>query len=198
MGTPPVAGTYNIGRNDHSRIFHLSGGDHTTVEHSAIYIGPGLDVPILLTSDWEGWATDAVFRENTFRAERTARYGHGLKHEDGTYDLEPGWGGATGIEFEGNRYIGRHMDRPQDAKAEEGGSPAPKLDWNAPEFDPSRPDDSTWFPVAPAEFTVPSWLIIAPCPRPEASTVKIPGAAVVTGTVDRVRNLSLGGDLNLR
>jgi len=132
---------YNISRNDRARIFHLSGGDHTTVEHNAIYIGPGLDVPILLTSDWQGWANDAVFRENTFDVEGVARYGHGMKHEDGTYALEPGWGDAKGIVFEGNRYLGRHVDRPQDAKGQERGGPAPKLDWNAPQFDPSKPDE---------------------------------------------------------
>ncbi|HWE53493.1 MAG TPA: right-handed parallel beta-helix repeat-containing protein [Bryobacteraceae bacterium] len=132
---------YNISRNDRSRIFHLSGGDHTLVEHNAIYIGPGLEIPILLTSDWQGWANDAVFRENTFRAEGVARYGHGLKHEDGTYALEPGWGGAKGIEFEGNQYIGHHVDHPPDAKGQESGVPAPKLDWNSPQFDPSKPDE---------------------------------------------------------
>ena len=136
---------YNISRNDRSRIFHLSGGDHTTVEHNAIYIGPGLDVPILLTSDWQGWASDAVFRENTFDAEGVARYGHGLKHDDGTYTLEPGWGDAKGIVFEGNRYIGRHVDRPEDAKGGERGGPAPKLYWNAPRFDPSKPDEFDGF-----------------------------------------------------
>ncbi|MEI9970841.1 MAG: hypothetical protein WDO73_01635 [Ignavibacteriota bacterium] len=59
----------------------------------------------------------------------------------GTYSLEPGWGDAKGIEFEGNRYIGKQVDRPQDPKAAEGGSPAPKLDWNGPQFDPSKPDE---------------------------------------------------------
>jgi len=132
---------YNISRNDRSRIFHLSGGDHTMVDHNAIYIGPGLDVPILLTSDWQGWADDAVFRKNTFYVEGVARYGHGLKHDDGSYALEPGWGGAKGIVFDGNQYIGRHVDRPEDAKGVEQGSPAPRLDWNAPQFDPSKPDE---------------------------------------------------------
>ena len=70
-----------------------------------------------------------------------ARYGHGLKHEDGSYALEPGWGDAKGIVFEGNQYIGRHVDRPEDAKGVERGSPAPQLDWNAPRFDPSKPDE---------------------------------------------------------
>jgi hypothetical protein len=111
------------------------------VDHNAIYIGPGLDVPILLTSDWQGWANDAVFRDNTFYVEGVARYGHGLKHEDGSYALEPGWGGAKGIVFEGNQYIGRHVDRPEDAKGVERGSPPPQLDWNEPQFDPSKPDE---------------------------------------------------------
>lgn len=136
---------YNISRNDRARIFHLSGGDHTTVEHNAIYIGPGLDVPLLLTSDWQGWASDAIFRDNTFHVEGVARYGHGTKREDGSYAVEPGWGGATGIVFEGNQYMGRHVDRPKDAKVGKQESPAPKLDWNAPHFDPSKPDQFDGF-----------------------------------------------------
>src|SRR5271157_2861903 len=32
-----------------------------------------------------------------------------------------------------------------------------------------------------AEFTVPFWFKIAPCPTPDASIVKIPGAVYVTG-----------------
>jgi hypothetical protein len=83
-----------------------------------------------------------VFRNNWFYVEGTARYGHQVaRNKDGTYELAPGWGPAKGIVFEGNRYIGRHIDRPEDPKGvvEEPGQ-APKLDWNAPRFDPARPD----------------------------------------------------------
>jgi len=132
---------YNISRNDHARIFHLSGADHTTVENNAIYVGPGLDVQMLLVTNWNGWSTGAMFRDNTFHVEGSARYGHGVRRvEDGTYVLEPGWGEAKDITFEGNRYSGNQVDRPVDAKAGETGA-APKINWNAPEFDPAKPDE---------------------------------------------------------
>jgi hypothetical protein len=64
----------------------------------------------------------------------------------GLYEIGPGWGPAKGIAFEGNRYFGSHIDRPEDPKgviteiAE-----VPKLDWNAPQFDPARPEDFETF-----------------------------------------------------
>ena len=67
-----------------------------------------------------------------YAVEGVARYGHGMKREDdGSYALEPRWSGANGIVFEGNRYLGRHLGWP----------PAPKLDWNAPQFNPLKPDE---------------------------------------------------------
>lgn len=132
----------NISRNDGARIFHLSGADRTVVEGNAIYVGPGMDVQMLLVSNWDGWADGAVFGNNTFYVEGTARYGHEVaRNSDGTYGIEPGWGPAKGIVFEGNRYIGRHIGRPEDLKAvaEESGQ-APSLDWSAPVFDPADPD----------------------------------------------------------
>ena len=44
---------YNISRNDRARIFHLSGAEQTTVEDNAIYVGPGLDVQMLLVHGLE-------------------------------------------------------------------------------------------------------------------------------------------------
>ena len=67
---------HNISRNDHSRAFNLSGGDHTIVENNVIYIGPGIDLQVLAVTNWQGWASDVVFRGNTFWAQGTARYGH--------------------------------------------------------------------------------------------------------------------------
>ena len=132
---------HNISRNDRARIFHLSGADNTTVENNAVYVGPGLDVQMLVVSNWDGWSTGARFRENAFRVEGTARYGHAVNRAgDGTYTMEAGWGEARDIVFEGNTYAGNQVDRPQDAKAGRAG-PAPNIDWSAPEFDPARPGD---------------------------------------------------------
>ena len=133
---------HNISRNDRTRIFHLAGAaEHTTVQDNAIYVGPGTDVQMLAVTNWEGWADGAVFRSNIFHVEGVARYGHEIKRKDGLYELGPGWGPAKGIVFEGNRYIGRHIDRPDDPKGVvlESES-APKMEWTAPQFDPARPE----------------------------------------------------------
>jgi hypothetical protein len=132
----------NISRNDHSRIFLISAAEQTTVHDNAIYVGKDLDVQMLIMTNWSGWADGAVFRNNTFYVEGTARYGHEVSRKrDGTYGIGPGWGPAKNVAFEGNRYIGHHVDRPEDPKGvvQETAS-APKLDWNAPAFDPSNPD----------------------------------------------------------
>lgn len=133
----------NISRNDQARIFHLSAAEQTTVEDNAIYIRPGLDVQMLLVTDWTGWADGAIFRNNTFFVEGTARYGHQVgRSNDGTYEIAAGWGPARNIVFEENRYIGRHIDRPEDAKAiVKDSAVPPAFDWNGPRFDPASPDN---------------------------------------------------------
>jgi hypothetical protein len=133
---------HNISRNDRTRIFQLSGANNTTVDGNAIYVGPGLDVQMLLVSNWQGWSDGATFRNNRFYVQGVARYGHELKRaEDGTFSIGPGWGGAKGISFEGNRYAGIQIDRPQDPNdVVEDLDTTLKLDWNAPDFDPAKPD----------------------------------------------------------
>jgi hypothetical protein len=133
---------HNISRNDHARTFNLSGADNTTVAHNAIYTAPGDDVQILLVSNWEGWSSGAVFRDNTFDVAGTGRYGHEVQRDpDGTYRIEAGWGGASGIRFEDNRYFGRIVDPPQDPKAStEPQFHEPNLDWHEPVFDPAHPE----------------------------------------------------------
>ncbi len=132
---------YNISRNDRTRIFHLSAAEQTLVHDNVIYVGPELDVQMLLLTDWSGWADGAVFRRNVFWVQGVARYGHQTRRrEDGTYEIAAGWGPARGIVFEGNRYIGRHVDRPQDATGEtEPAREPPQLDWEGPRFDPAYP-----------------------------------------------------------
>ena len=78
---------YNISRNDHARIFHLSAAAQTSVHDNAIYVGPGIDLQMLILTDWEGWADGAVFRNNLFDVQGTARYGHQVRrNDDGTYE----------------------------------------------------------------------------------------------------------------
>lgn len=134
---------YNISRNDHTRTFNLSGADRTLVEDNAIYTAARDDVQILLVSNWDGWSKDAVFRNNTFDVAGTAHYGHELHRDpDGRYEIAPGWGGAQGIVFEGNRYFGRNLDLPPDAKAVADSSSHPaNLNWDEPVFDTAHPKD---------------------------------------------------------
>ena len=132
---------YNISRNDHSRIFNLSGADQTTIDHNAIYIGPQDDVQVVLISNWDGWSHGADFRDNTFDVAGTGRYGHEIqRNSDGTYKIEPGWGGATEIRMQGNQYFGRNLNLPNDSNATtDDHYRATTLDWNEPVFDPAHP-----------------------------------------------------------
>lgn len=123
---------WNISRNDHARAFNLAGGvEHTRVHDNAIYIGPGIHLEVLLVSQWDGWPHDAVFRDNTVWAAAggVAEYGHEVKRNDnGTYEIEPEWGGATDIGMDGNESFLQKISSP------------PAVDWNEPEFDTTKPD----------------------------------------------------------
>ena len=133
---------HNISRNDRARIFHLSAAEKTVVEDNAIYVGPDLDVQMLIVTNWEGWADGAFFRHNIFYVQGTVRYGHDVgRNEAGVYQMAVGWGPAKDIVFEGNRYVGRHIDRPEDAEGmTEQSTAGPQLEWNGPQFDPAHPD----------------------------------------------------------
>lgn len=134
---------YNISRNDHTRIFNLSGADQTRVEHNAIYVAPHDDVQLLLVSSWDGWSNGASFHANIFDVAGTGRFGHALQHNpDGTYEIGEGWGGARNIRFEGNQFFGRNIDIPKDpAGVIYSRFRYPKLDWNEPIFNPAHPED---------------------------------------------------------
>lgn len=143
IGTSGTVVRYNISRNDRERIFDLSGPiDSTLIHDNAIYVGPGLDVQMLILGQWKGWPKGAIFRDNTFYVEGSATYGHqASRNAQGRHTLAPGFGPATGIVFEGNRYYGTHHNRPSDPKAVlSPPSKPPALHWTAPIFDPAKPD----------------------------------------------------------
>jgi hypothetical protein len=134
---------YNISRDDHERVFHLSGADQSLVENNAIYVGPKDDVQVVLVSSWDGWSDGALFRNNLFDVEGVGRYGHAVDRsaDDGKYQIAPGWGGASDIRFEGNQYVGRNIDKPEDRTAIVDSAYRPeKIDWKEPTFDPSEPE----------------------------------------------------------
>jgi len=140
---------HNISHNDRTRIFHISAVQHTVVEENAIYVGPGLDVQMVLASNWSGWTDDALFSKNRFYVEGVARYGHASSsHPDGTYEIAPGWAPAKNIVFLGNQYFGKQIDRPEDATARIDLNVQPeKHDWTGPQFDPAQPDDFDAFMI---------------------------------------------------
>ncbi len=134
---------YNISRNDHTRAINLQGADQTTVEHNAVYESAGDNVNIVQVTNWEGWSKDAVFRNNTFAAAGVGSYGHESKRiADGTYEITPGWGEASGIRFEGNTYLGNQMNLPVDPQGKVDATvPKPVTEPEEPQFDPAAPDN---------------------------------------------------------
>ncbi len=134
---------HNISHNDRTRIFHISAVSHVVVEENAIYVGPDLDVQMVLTSNWSGWADDVLFTKNLFYVDGVARYGHAsASHPDGTYDIAILFEPAKKITFFGNRYVGTQIDRPQDMRGILTAKPPPiDRDWDGPQFDPAHPDD---------------------------------------------------------
>lgn len=129
----------NISRNDRERIFHISAVEEALVEDNVIYTGPGIDVQMVLFSDWDGWANGVTIRRNRFVTEGTARYGFGKeRREDGSYGLAPGWGQAKNVKVEENFYSGKHVGMPE--KAQVLNLKAPQRDWEGPKMDPSKPE----------------------------------------------------------
>ncbi|HBY60803.1 MAG TPA: xylose ABC transporter [Solibacterales bacterium] len=142
IGNLGTIARYNISRNDRARIFHVSAAERTLVHDNVVYVGAGLDVQMLLLTDWSGWADGLTFRNNRFYVDGLARYGHAVgRREDGTYDIGAGNGRARGVVFEANQYFGRHEGRPDDSSGVVSGE-RPPLAWDCdvPEFDPARPD----------------------------------------------------------
>lgn len=137
----------NISHNDRTRIFHISAVNHALVEENAIYVGPGLDVQMVLASNWSGWTDDALFSKNRFYVEGVARYGHAsASHPDGTYDIAAGWAPAKDMVFSGNRYYGKQIDRPDDPTGTVIATAPPLArDWDGPQFDPAHPEDFAAF-----------------------------------------------------
>lgn len=116
----------NISRNDRARIFHVSAVENAVVEENWIYIGPGLDVQLLLLTDWEGWADGLLLRNNRYVIQGRARSGHAVSRgKDGSYQIAEGWGPARNVRLEGNQEV---TAGPQAAN------------WNGPRFDPAQPE----------------------------------------------------------
>jgi len=116
-GTLGTVIRYNISQNDKERTFHISGGgvQDTYIYNNIIYVGAGLDIPILLYGNWEGWADNTQYYNNIFYADGTARYAYATsRNPDGTYNYNSGLGSSTNNVFSNNVFYGNHVGRPSD------------------------------------------------------------------------------------
>jgi hypothetical protein len=96
-------GTNAIGTNT-SRIIHFGGGaSNTLVYNNTIYVRSGLDLPMILCTEWSGGnAQGTWFYNNIFYVDGRV-----------TYDL----GKSTDMVFENNVFCGNHIEPPADSGA---------------------------------------------------------------------------------
>lgn len=120
VGTIGTVIRYNISQNDRNRIFHISGDSvrNTYIYNNVIFVGPDLDIPIVLYTEWGGWPDNTHFYNNIFYVEGTARYCYGDgRNKDGTYKHKPGFGHSTNNVFANNVFYGNHINPPKDPNA---------------------------------------------------------------------------------
>jgi len=130
----------NVSRNDGMRIFQLSGGiTDARIERNVVWVGKGQDVQMVAATEWQGWASDVRFRDNLFAVGGTARYGREVGRSGPDYLIAPGFPPAEHIVFDGNRYMGRHVDPPVDKDGTwQAEYREPVADWAVPTFDPAK------------------------------------------------------------
>lgn len=142
LGNRGTVARFNVSRNDASRIFQLSGNvSDALIEKNVIHVGKAMDVQMVVTTEWNGWARDVRITDNIFKVAGTARYGSEVGRNGPDYLINGGFSPAAYIRFKGNSYIGRHLDLPDDGV----GQPTtpysePNADWQVPIFDPAKPD----------------------------------------------------------
>lgn len=97
---------YNISQNDgvnSARVFHISGARNTRIYNNTIYVGPKQELPLLVFSDWDrGSAVDTFFYNKLFLVDGRV-----------TYDF----GRSTNAVFEGNAFVGNHVQPPKASQA---------------------------------------------------------------------------------
>ncbi|WP_230461279.1 right-handed parallel beta-helix repeat-containing protein [Sphingobium sp. CAP-1] len=142
LGNRGTIARFNVSRNDGTRIFQLSGHvSDALVEKNVVHVGKGLDVQMVVATDWDGWARDVRFRDNIFNVAGTARYGSESGRSGPDYLIRAGFAPAEHVRFNGNVYRGRHIDLPDDADGQFSATYVEQpADWQIPVFDPARPD----------------------------------------------------------
>jgi hypothetical protein len=143
LGNRGTVARFNVSRNDGTRIFQLSGNvSDATVERNVVHVGAGLDVQMVVATNWDGWAHDVRFDANLFKVAGTARYGREAGRSGPDYLIQPGFAPATHIRFSGNAFWGNHVDAPPDDQGQVVPTYVePPADWAAPTFDPAKPEE---------------------------------------------------------
>lgn len=147
LGNRGTVARYNVSRNDGTRIIQLSGNvSDAVVEKNVVHVGKGLDVQMVVATNWDGWARDVRITGNMFKVAGTARYGREIGRSGPDYLIKAGFDPAEFIRFRDNRYWGSHIDLPADA----AGQVIPvweeqPADWDVPVFDPANPEGFTDF-----------------------------------------------------
>lgn len=147
LGNRGTIARYNVSRNDGTRIFQLSGNvSDALVEKNVIHVGKGMDVQMVVATNWDGWARDVRFSNNIFKVAGTARYGSEIGRNGPDYLIQAGFTPVEFIRFRDNSYLGRHVDLPDDgAKLPAIPYVEQNADWAVPTFDPAKPDDFPGF-----------------------------------------------------
>ena len=99
---------YNISQNDRTRGINLAGPVRASrIYNNTFYVGEGLEVNLLLYSDWKGWAEDTSVENNIFEVRGRAQFSYALSRApDGAYTTSPGGGESRRNEFDSNVYFG--------------------------------------------------------------------------------------------
>lgn len=147
LGNRGTIARHNVSRNDGTRIFQLSGNvSDALVEKNVVHVGKGMDVQMVVATNWDGWARDVRFSDNIFKVAGTARYGSEIGRNGPDYLIQAGFTPVEYIRFKDNSYLGRHVDLPDD------GAKLPIIpyieqnaDWAVPVFNPAKPDDFPGF-----------------------------------------------------
>ena len=142
LGNHGTVARFNVSRNDASRIIQLSGNvSDALVEKNVVHVGKGMDVQMVVATQWDGWAHDVRVQDNLLKVAGTARYGRETGRNGPDYLIQPGFAPAREIRFKGNIYLGNHIDLPEDG----AGQVIPPYqeqpaDWQVPTFDPAKPE----------------------------------------------------------
>ncbi|HTH27851.1 MAG TPA: right-handed parallel beta-helix repeat-containing protein [Sphingobium sp.] len=141
LGNTGTVARFNVSRHDKTRIFQLAGATNALIEGNVVHVAAGDDVQMAVATQWSGWSSDIMFRDNVFAVAGTARYGYEVGRNGGHYLMDGGFGPARNISFAGNAFLGRHVDSPEDAEGKwQADYEPPQADWDVPSFDPARPE----------------------------------------------------------